>query len=274
MQTTQRLRGIVSFHFALLLLAAFGFISPLAHGQINSGNGLTLSGNDFIRANKQLSGTFPDDNIAFEFWFRAITSGALVGEVDAFDVTQWDVLLAEALPGGQVVVGFPGISPMVAGTIQFNTWNHLTFVYDDVTKKLTAFLNGGPTVSSTGDRVSPRPLRDANYTLGRGGPKNLGPGGWLTGQFDEVRMWKSAPSESFLRLHWNRFLTPSASGLAAMWHFDVVNGAFSPDATSNNNPALYAGPGNIPLTASTAPILPPYPTVETLAGFPKVSPPH
>ena len=250
----------------LLLLTAVTILFPNAHAQNNSGSALSLSGSDFIRANNQLSATFPDDNIAFEFWFRAITSGALVGEVDAFDVTQWDVLLAEVLPGGQVIVGFPGISPVIAGTVEFNTWNHLTFVYDDVNKKLTAFLNDGPTVTSTSDRISPRPPRDANYTLARGGPKNLGPGGWMTGQFDEVRMWKSAPGESFLRLHWNRFLTPSASGLATMWHFDVINGAFSPDSTSNNNPALYGGVGNMPLTISTAPVLPPFPTVETLTG--------
>lgn len=251
----------------ILVILAMLFVSSNARAQ-TANNAVSLSGADFFRTTLWSPQLFGSDNrnFTFEFWFNATSPGVLVGESDTANVVFWDVAFAEVFAGGVVKAGAPDVPTITVGTITFGSWNHLTVVYNEPTRTLSAYLNGTLGGSSTGLRKIPKDnSREAVYPFGRGGPLNLGGGNWFTGKFDEVRIWNIAVDSAYVAANWNRFLATDPAGLMAVWHFDATSGSLSPDARAGgNNPSLYVPvEATTPLVASTAPILTPAPTIIT-----------
>lgn len=256
------------------LLSAFALfltlmLAPFAPAQENAGNAVQLSGTDYIRTTLWSHQIFNTESFAFEMWVYPTGPGVLIGEPDTANVTLWDIAFAELLQNGSVVVGVPGVPSFTAGTMPLNAWTHLVVTYNHNTSTLAAYINGAPAGSSVGSRNSPADIgRTSVYTLGRGGPRNLGPGGFFRGRIDEVRIWRIALSASDVAATWNRLRTTDATGLMAIWHFDTRvqnNPALSPDSrTAGDNPAWYV-PDNqtMPLVTSTVPLQGPSPIVIT-----------
>jgi hypothetical protein len=251
---------------AVLLLCA---ASPRLSAQV-AGNAVTLKGTDYIRTTLWSSDIFVNNrNFTYEFWFNATGPGVLVGETDTIDPTQWDVAFAEIFPGGVIKAGAKDLPTITVGTVPFNTWNHLAVIYNSANQTLYAYLNGVLTGTSTGThRIPSDSQRQSVYVFGRGGPSNLGGGNWFSGKFDEVRIWNIAIDANQVTNNWNRVLASSPAGLVALWHFDTVNGNFSPDSRpGGNNQAWYVPDSQtMPLVASTAPLLPPPPNIATKAA--------
>lgn len=220
------------------------------------GKSVSLKGTDFFRTTLWSPELFDTKNFSFEFWFNASSPGVLVSETDTADVRQWEIAFAEVFPGGVIKAGAPNVPTITVGAVAFGSWNHLAIVYNQTNQTLSAYLNGAFANSSVGNRGVPGDNgRTAVYPFGRGGPVNLGGGNWFSGQFDEVRIWRTAIDATQVATYWNRVLTTDLPGLMALWHFDTTTGSLSPDSrSSGNNPALYVPNQTTPLVASTAPL--------------------
>src|SRR4051812_15359533 len=147
MLNSERQKTNPTMHKAIKFFVAL-FLAVTSWGQSNSGSALKLTGTDFVRAYKQVSGTFANKDIAFEFWFRARSPGALVGEADAADTTQWDTLIAELLSNGMIAVGFSGVPTIFVGPVRLSEWHHLVISYDQTSQVLSTYLDDQPGVFS------------------------------------------------------------------------------------------------------------------------------
>src|SRR5262249_37549878 len=150
----------------------------------------------------------------------------------------------------------PNIPTLNVGTVAYGTWHYLAVVYDQPNQKFTAYLDGVASGTSNGNRQSPADIgRTSVYCLGRGGPKNLGPGGFLVGKFDEVRIWNIPLTANDIASSWDRIRTLDGAGLIALWHFDTANGNQSPDSRTGGNNSAWHVPENVavPLVPSTIP---------------------
>lgn len=225
-----------------------------------AGRAARLSGSSYIRTTTWSNDMFDDEDFTIELWFKAESPGVLINEADTSDVTRWDYAFAELLPGGIIKAGAPGVPSFTVGTIPFNTWHHISVVYDGTAKVMYAYLDGQPAGSSAGDRETPREVsRTSVYCIGRGGMFNLGPGNFLSGFIDNARFWRRPLSALEISQLYNKVIPGMDIGLMANWHFDVIGTgaqAFtSPDASGNNNHAWYV-PDNVamPIEASGAPL--------------------
>ncbi|HUS35063.1 MAG TPA: LamG-like jellyroll fold domain-containing protein [Verrucomicrobiae bacterium] len=212
---------------------------------------------------------FYDKNFTIEFWFNASGPGVLLSENEHDSYSDyWNVAIAEALSDGTIVVGLRhsnsppifDIPAFQAGKISFGSWNHLAIRYDESNQTLSAYLNTVFGGSSKGARELP--AHGADYAIGRGGPKDLGPGAWLIGEIDEVRFWRTVRSEVQIAAYWKRIFTTDSfrdppfgppPGLAEHWHLDMYFGNRSPGINWPGSAAIHF-PGDIRLVPSTAPI--------------------
>lgn len=200
-----------------------------------------LSGTNYFRTTLWSdSSKWKNESFTWELWFMAETPGVLVGETDTAEARFWDYAFAEVLEGGALRVGLPGTATMEVGTISMMTWYHLAFSYDDATDTLTAYLNGELKGNTVGNRQHPHESgRKAVHTFGRGGPKNLGPGAFLKGRFDEVRIWNAALAHEVLAAQWQNLIAPVQTSLIGYWRFDEASGNLVADLSGSGNPALY-----------------------------------
>jgi hypothetical protein len=260
------IRAPMSAAIALVLL---GLVLP-SQAQF-AGKAVSLSGADYVRTTLWSNQLFDSKSFTFEFWFNATSPGVLVGEADTANVSVWDKAFAEIFAGGVIKAGVPNVPTMTVGTISFGTWNHLAIVYNQTNQTLSAYLNGVLANTSNGNRQAPsdlQPSRTSVYTFGRGGPTNLNGGNWLSGKYDEIRIWRTARDASQIANNWNHIITTDEPGLMALWHLDTANGSRSPDSRSaGDDPAWYVPDTSIiPLVTSTAPLLGPLPSITTKAA--------
>ncbi len=203
---------------------------------------MSVTGADFFRNTVQSPQLFPTRNFSVEFWFSAATAGVLASEVDTIDTNLWDKGIAEILADGTVRAGLPGVPNIDLGKVDFNTWHHLAVAYDDSNQTLKGYLDGALSGSSIGVRqIAGDSGRNYVICFGRGGPKNLGPGSYLVGQFDEVRIWNIAIDDAWVSAHWNNSIDGPISGLGEVLHLDTATGNTSPDSSAAfyDDPALH-----------------------------------
>ena len=256
---------------ALTFLAFLVFICTPIRGQISPGNAVTLKGTDYVRTTTWSDTLFNNESFTFELWFNADGPGVLVNEADTASAAAWDIAFAEITTGGIIRAGVPNVPTLTVGTVAFGTWHHLAITYNQTNQTFAAYLDGTAAGNSTGNRQSPADIgRTSVYCLGRGGPKNLGPGPFFSGKFDEVRIWRVALTADEIASTWNRIRTTDGVGLVALWHFDTTtgtSGSFSPDSrTGGNNPAWYVPvEQTMPLVPSSIPTVGASPTVTTLS---------
>lgn len=229
---------------------------------------LAVSPSQYFRTSKG-SSSFKTKNISIEAWIKPSAAGVVFNEVDRVAPAQWDYSLLEVLPSRMVAAAIPGLPTMTFGPIQFDQWIHVALVYDEANKEQVAYLNGLAVGRTTGvPRLTPSSGgRDAFYAFGRGTPTNLGGGAFFTGEFDEVRVWDLALSQSQLSRHRESLIEGDEAGLAAYWRLDMMSGptgqpplGSSPDYSRNANPAVLVGLTQDALrisTASVGPILDP-----------------
>jgi hypothetical protein len=225
-----------------------------------AGNAAKLVGNDYLRTTLWTDTMFANDDFTFELWFNATSPGVLINEADTKDPSVWDKSFAEIFPGGVIKAGVPGVPTFTIGTITFSTWHHLALVYDNTNQVLSAYLDGAPAGSSTGDRTSPTDIRRTSiYCFGRGGETNLGGGNWFSGLLDEIRIWRRPLSSQEIASQYNKILNITDANLIANWHLDTLlttSSYLSPDASGKNNYAWYVPQIILPLVPSTAPVIP------------------
>lgn len=224
-----------------------------------AGNAVKLSGTDYFRTTTWSPDLFSSRSFTFECWVLPESAGVLVNEADTADVTKWDFAFLELLENGTLAVGASGITPFNAGPLGFGSWKHVAVSYDDTAKSLAAHINGQLVGNATGTWRRPEDAgRSAVYAFGRGGPKNLGPGGFFRGQFEEVRVWNRARTSQEIARDFRSIDLPAGAGLKGLWHFDTTNGNTSPDGSTNKNHSVYVPVQSAtPLVPSTVPAGPP-----------------
>jgi hypothetical protein len=257
-----RINSLRNSHRALaqLILALIWCTLPV-QAQLATDKAVSLTGGDFFRTTVFSPTMFPTESFSVEFWFKPASAGVLVSEVDTVDTNLWDVALAEILSDGSLRAGAPGVPAIEVAKIEFNTWHHLVVTYDDATDTMNAYLDGAASGSSIGNKITGHENgREYVLCFGRGGPKNLGPGSYLVGLFDEVRVWNIAIDAARVAATWNRTVTTDAAGLWAIWHLDKTSAsdpAVTPDArtTPPSDPALHVPEFQaMPLVLSTSPL--------------------
>jgi len=223
-----------------------------------AGRAIKLSGSDYFRTTTWSPELFPTRNFTFEFWVFAEGPGVLINEADTADSTKWDVAFMEVLENGSLAVGLAGIPPFNAGQLGFGSWRHVALTYQDSTKSLTAYVNGQVAGGTSGSWQRPEDSsRSAVYAFGRGGPKNLGPGGFFKGRFEEFRIWDMARTAQEIARDLRSVEVPAGASLKGVWHFDITSGNISPDASTNKNHSVYVPvAAATPLVTSTAPVGP------------------
>jgi hypothetical protein len=176
--------------------------------------------NAYFRTTADSAALTPAKTITMEAWIKPTGPGVIFNEVDAFNILNWDQSLAEVTAQGDVVIGMPGISGAVSiGRLTFGEWTHVALRHDATSGVLNGFLNGqkGPGFLA-GTRTFPP--NAAYMSFGRAARTTLGTGGWLSADFDEVRIWNIARSDSQIATNYQSKIATTATGLVQNFHLD------------------------------------------------------
>jgi hypothetical protein len=254
-----------ALHTSRAILSIAIFILNASTVAQTAGNALSLGGTNYFRTTlwsgyqgEIESKLFDSKSFTFEFWFNALKPGVLLNEMDTSPDGGWDYAFAEVFSDGLLKIGALNVPTTSAGMISFGSWNHLALVYNEADQTLSAYLNGLLTASSVGNRGTPNestgPSRSAFYAFGRGGATNLGGGGWFSGKFDEVRIWRVALDATQILKNRGQNISPTTPGLVTLWHCDIAGPFGTPDSAieARNHAVFYRSPA---LVASSAPMI-------------------
>jgi hypothetical protein len=109
-----------------------------------------------------------------------------------------------------------------AGDLQLNTWHHVAGTFDG--NKLRIYIDG-TLAKSKNFKGSIDPSLDYNLKIGRIADDNTADKRYWTGMIDEVRIWKTALSQSTIDANKNEQIDPSAvSDLVGYWQLNEGSG--------------------------------------------------
>src|SRR5436190_14488511 len=111
----------------LILIVAIGSIGKSIAADFALHTGL----NAYFRTTANSASLTPSKSITMESWIKPTGAGVIFNEVDAFNISAWDVSMAEVTGQGDVLIGMPGISGAVAiGRLTFGQWSHVVLRYN------------------------------------------------------------------------------------------------------------------------------------------------
>jgi hypothetical protein len=157
--------------------------------------------------------------------------------------SNWGALIAPGTTarGSCLYIASPdGYSPCVGtrSLVPVNDWVHLAVTYDSTQFVYRAFVNGVELMNRSVSNTAVRP----GFSIGRaGGSSDATPltqqTSLFTGQIDEVKVFNNVRSQANILLDTYTYLSPSTSGLVAMYDFNegATGGGKIYDRTSNNN---------------------------------------
>src|SRR5512140_1881423 len=148
----------------------------------------------------------PTDQGTWEFWVK-LTAPLQSGDCASFVGKGWTTSYCI---GGCYTRGTPSIYD--SGTIPVGAWTHVAVTTDGTTRR--HYLNG-VLVGSTADAGGPTPSANA-LRIGSDASWNFQP----AAQLDELRIWTVARSANEIRSTMAAPLSPPATGLLAVYHFE------------------------------------------------------
>jgi hypothetical protein len=134
-----------------------------------------------------------------------------------------------------------------------NQWNHIAIRYDAATQLLEGWVNGikAPN-SSEGDRVVGWEFaQQIVYAFGKGAADRIGTGEHLDGEFDEIRLWKTARTDAQIVENYGKKLLGTETGMVAYYRFDDRRTTIA-DHSRHNNVAQIALAAGSEFVASAA----------------------
>lgn len=200
---------------------------------------------------------FDDGSVTVEFWFKANGPGVLVSKRFTED-TNWAGSQLELFPAGVLKAR---AAPMTAeealtlGTVEFGTWNHIVYRYNNATRTLDGLLNGVPTPSESVTMQWPWDFTSSGieYFFGFPDEDNLGNTEQFDGVIDEVRIWNVARTNQQISEHIRRrYERQPGDGLVAYYRFPGVDPGR--DETGDFHGEVV---GDAPSVISTIPIVTP-----------------
>jgi Concanavalin A-like lectin/glucanases superfamily/FG-GAP-like repeat/Putative Ig domain/Bacterial Ig domain len=111
-------------------------------------------------------------------------------------------------------------------TLPTGVWSHLAVTWDG--KNVQFYING---VTSGSTAVTGAVDNTVKLPLSLGYCIECGGGGGFLGEFDEIRLWKVARTQTQIQSNQYLGLTGFESGLEAYWRFDETSGTTVADAT-------------------------------------------
>ncbi len=205
--------------------------------QSTANNALDFDGtNDYV-ITPDLYSSFNGTSRTIELWFYAEADGVILSELGQTTINDgWRDSQIEIV-GNTVYVGCwtgTGISYISVGTITYNTWNHVAFLYNASTTKIEGYLNGIKSVNDLTKGIA-MPGSELYYALGAEVGTNMGSGAYFNGKIDEVRIWNTARTAAQIRENMTRTLDGDESGLVAYYRLNEASGTTAHDATANSN---------------------------------------
>jgi hypothetical protein len=226
--------------FAQLVLAAFALAVVSADAAANYALRTTGTASYFRTWTASTTLT-PSKTFTLEVWVKPTGAGTVYNEVDQFVESNWDYNFVEIASTGDVLIGLPGISGALSiGKVTFGEWNHIAVRYDASNSTYTGFVNGQKAAGFlAGTRTFPPGATFLCFA--RNGINKVSAGGWLVGDFDEIRLWNIARTDSQITSNWISKITSAQTGLVMNWHLDEGTGATIQDSSGFNNTGLVSG---------------------------------
>ena len=220
------------------------------------GNALSLNGVDgyvFVNDNDSLDGF---SRIAVEAWVRTNDGSgakAIVSKYRHYSGSDWDDSFYLGLNGGRVVwqlnagdsySGLDGYTSVADGQ-----WHHIAGTWDGTNQVI--YIDGSQHASRTYSGNGQINRTNEPITIGRSIDFG-GPGRYLSGQIDDVRIWNLARSQQDIGPTRFHRLQGNEAGLIAYWPMDEPIGSTAvPDVSGHSNDGtLREGTG---LVVSTVP---------------------
>jgi len=245
-------RKLTRFLIAALALAGviFGVIvasaaDPGASSKVDFA--IDLNGTDtYARTDSQVVPV--NSNFTVESYFKIDAANANHGWIWSVGLagdsgTNWGALIAPGTTarGSCLYISSPdGYSPCV-GTrtlVPVNDWVHLAVTYDSTQFVYKVFVNGVELMSRAVSNAGVRP----GFSIGRAGASSdaaptTQQTSLFTGQIDEVKVFNNVRSQANILLDTYTYLSPSTSGLIAMYDFNegATGGGKIYDRTASNN---------------------------------------
>jgi len=193
------------------------------------GNALNLNGVDgyvLVHDNDSLDGF---SGIAVEAWVRTNDSSgakAIVSKYRHSSGSNWDDSLYLGLSGGRVVWQLnAGDSYSIANgntNVADGQWHHVAGTWDGTNQVI--YVDGSQDASRTYSGNGQINSTDEPITIGRSIDFG-GPGRYLSGQIDDVRIWNLARSQQDIRSSRFHRLQGNEAGLIAYWPMDEAIGS-------------------------------------------------
>ena len=142
----------------------------------------------------------------------------------------WDRFLA--IRNGQYYMGY-GCNGWVAGTVDYNQWQHVAIVYNELSNEMKFYKNGVENVFSIPSNCS----HTSNVTFTIGSSTQNGPTQFFAGKVDEVRLWEIVRTGSEIAANKDIVINPQTSGLSLYYRFEEGSGNSSDNLAGNNNNA-------------------------------------
>jgi len=231
-----------SLMFLLIVLIPF-----ILKGQPN--NVLVLNGTSDFKETENSPILAAMQSFTIETWvkFNTNNSGdrdfiAEVGNGNRTKLWMWyNNVNSTSVPGKKLVLGFGGALGGDANNYDFlydfnptpNTWYHLAFLYNHVSRTLSLYINGvnqGNKSVSGGQPVSN--LGDMHLTIGQRIGGNL-TSHFFNGQIEDFRLWNVARSSAEISANYQRELSGKETGLIAYYKFDEADPSISSDCSTN-----------------------------------------
>lgn len=220
------------------------------------GNALSLNGVDgyvLVNDNNSLDGF---SGIAVEAWVRTNNSSgarAIVSKYRHYSGSNWDDSFYLSLSGGRVEwqLNAGDWYSIVNGNtnVADGQWHHIAGTWDGTNQAI--YVDGNQDASRTYSGNGQINSTDEPITIGRSIDFS-GPGRYLSGQIDDVRIWNLARSQQDIRSTRFRRLQGNEAGLIAYWPMDEAIGSTAvPDVSGHSNDGTLQGGAG--LVVSTVP---------------------
>ncbi|MEO8150363.1 MAG: GEVED domain-containing protein [Bacteroidia bacterium] len=214
-----------------------------------TGNGLQLNGVNQYLITPDLVTAFPSSSMTIELWFNANAAGVIMAELGQPAINSlWHDSQIEILSSGQVKVRVWNLSAVNLGTVSFGTWHHVALRYNSNTAILDGLLDGIPSGTVSGPRLTPV---NQYWAFGAIDGTHLGSGAYFSGQLDEIRIWKTALSDAQITQNYQTAIPVNSANLVAYYKLNETSGTTAFDATSNgHNSSLANAPSWIVTSGS------------------------
>ncbi|MRX48551.1 LamG domain-containing protein [Pedobacter puniceum] len=253
-------------HYALFLLITLAYNLKAQQNLFRGNNNYIISktSNNGLGAGNALQFSSPNRYIDCGTSSSLNITGSMTIELwinpsQNLGIGQWDRLVHRYYPTGYYFGGRAGATNALAvvlngdlntavtpnNTVVPNTWQHVAFTYDVVSKTITIYRNG-LAVSTTIWNGTITGSTNNSLTLSAASEA-------YNGMMDEVRIWNICRSAAQILANYNTTVPINSSGLVAYYKFDEGSGATTSNSISNDsNGSLINSPSWI--VPSTAPI--------------------